>query len=65
TTVPSLAASALPAGVVCVEVDDPRWTGRSMLLARIGALTGPATAVRSALREEALDIAERPRRPGG
>jgi DNA-binding transcriptional LysR family regulator len=58
TTVPSLVASALPAGVVCLAVDDPGWTGRSMLLARVGALTGPAAAVRSALREEALAIAE-------
>jgi DNA-binding transcriptional LysR family regulator len=59
TTVPTLAASALPAGVVAVEVDDPAWTGRRLLLARIGALTGPAAAVRAALLREARAIAER------
>ncbi|WP_250036321.1 LysR family transcriptional regulator [Paractinoplanes maris] len=53
TTVPSLAAGALPDGVVCVEVDDPQWTGRQLLLARVGTLTGPARAVRSALIREA------------
>ncbi len=59
TTVPTLAAGALPEGVVCVEVDDPGWTGRRLLLARIGALAGPAAAVRSALAKEARAIAER------
>jgi DNA-binding transcriptional LysR family regulator len=58
TTVPSLAAGAVPAGVVCVEVDDPAWTGRTMLLARVGALTGPAAAVRAALLKEARGIGE-------
>ncbi|GAA1649953.1 LysR family transcriptional regulator [Actinoplanes couchii] len=57
TTVPRLAAFALPDGVVRVEVDDPGWTGRSMGLARIGDLTGPAAAVRSALIAEARLIA--------
>jgi DNA-binding transcriptional LysR family regulator len=62
TTVPSLAAAALPDDVVCIEVDDRAWTGRSMLLARIGALTGPAAAVRDALFKEARSIVEgRPR----
>ncbi|MFI5958841.1 hypothetical protein [Cryptosporangium sp. NPDC051539] len=60
TTVPRLVAAAVPAGIVCVDVDDPNWTGRSMGLARIGALTGAAVAVRSALVEEARLIAERP-----
>ena len=60
TTVPSLAASALPSGVVGVEVDDPAWVGRTMLLARIGALGGPAQAVRAALFTEARSIADRP-----
>lgn len=58
TTVPSLAVAALPAGVVGVEVDDPGRAGRSMVLARIGALTGPAAAVRVALIDEARQIAE-------
>ncbi|MFG1923069.1 LysR family transcriptional regulator [Cryptosporangium sp. NPDC048952] len=58
TTVPRLVAAALPAGVVCLEVDDPDWTGRSMGLARIGAVTGPAAALRAALIEEARLIAK-------
>ncbi|MCO8274897.1 LysR family transcriptional regulator [Actinoplanes sp. TRM 88003] len=53
TTVPGLAAGALPEGVFCVEVDDPQWTGRELLLAWIGALAGPAAAVRAGLRKEA------------
>lgn len=57
TTVPRLAAGALPDGVVRVEVDDPDWTGRSLLLARIGDPTGPAAVVRTALVEEARGIA--------
>ncbi|MBM2614252.1 LysR family transcriptional regulator [Actinoplanes sp. LDG1-06] len=59
TTVPSLAADALPSGVVAVEVDDPGWEGRSMGLARIGALTPQAAAVRVALFQEARLIADR------
>ncbi|WP_329792351.1 LysR family transcriptional regulator [Lentzea sp. DG1S-22] len=59
TTIPGLAASALPDGVVCVEVDDPGWAGRSMSLAWIGSLTAAAAAVRAALVEEARLIAER------
>ncbi|MEV4346831.1 LysR family transcriptional regulator [Actinoplanes sp. NPDC049596] len=59
TTVPTLGAGALPDSVVAVEVDDPGWTGRSLLLARIGALTGPSAAVRSALFAEARTIADR------
>lgn len=59
TTVPSLAAGAVPADVVCVAVDDPGWTGRELVLARIGALSGPAAAVRSALAVEARAIADR------
>nr|ANY57991.1 LysR transcriptional regulator [uncultured bacterium] len=59
TTIPGLAASALPDGVVCVEVDDPGWAGRSMGLAWIGSLTAAAAAVRGALVEEARLIAER------
>ncbi|SDO66533.1 LysR family transcriptional regulator [Lentzea jiangxiensis] len=59
TTIPGLAAAALPDGVVCVEVDDPGWAGRSMGLAWIGSLTAPAAAVRAALVEEARLIAER------
>lgn len=58
TTIPRLAASSLPNGIVCVEVDDPGWARRSMVLARIGALTGSAAAVRAALVEEARVIAE-------
>ncbi|MGW6441611.1 LysR family transcriptional regulator [Lentzea sp. NPDC055074] len=58
TTIPRLAAAALPGGVVCVEVDDPDWAGRSMGLAWIGRLTGPGAAVRSALAEEARLIAD-------
>ncbi|MBL7259544.1 LysR family transcriptional regulator [Paractinoplanes lichenicola] len=58
TTVPRLAAQSLPAEVTCVEVDDPDWTGRSMTLARIGALPAPAAAVRTALRHEARRIAD-------
>ncbi|MEU4693463.1 LysR family transcriptional regulator [Actinoplanes sp. NPDC023714] len=57
TTVPRLAAAALPHGVVGVEVDDPGWPGRSMGLARIGDLTAPAAAVRAALIEEAHLVA--------
>ncbi|GAA0246408.1 LysR family transcriptional regulator [Cryptosporangium japonicum] len=53
TTVPGLMAPALPGGIVCVEVDDPGWTGRSMALARIGALTGSTAATRAALIREA------------
>ncbi|WP_249998828.1 LysR family transcriptional regulator [Actinoplanes sp. M2I2] len=53
TTIPSLALGALPDGVVCVEVDDPEWTGRRLLLARVGVLTGPARVVRAALLSEA------------
>jgi DNA-binding transcriptional LysR family regulator len=60
TTVPRLVAGALPDGVVCVEVDDPGYTGRSMMLARIGGLSGPASAVRSALFHEARAIAAAP-----
>ncbi|GAA2515581.1 LysR family transcriptional regulator [Winogradskya humida] len=59
TTVPSLGAGVLPDGIVAVEVDDPGWTGRSLLLARIGAHTGPSTAIRSALFTEARTLAER------
>ncbi|MCG8922622.1 LysR family transcriptional regulator [Lentzea sp. CC55] len=59
TTIPGLAASALPDGVVCVEVDDPGWAGRSMSLAWTGSLTAAAAAVRAALVEEARLIAER------
>ncbi|MCY1139073.1 LysR family transcriptional regulator [Actinoplanes sp. Pm04-4] len=59
TTVPALAAGALPEGVVSLEVDDPEWTGRRLLLARIGALGGPANAVRAALAKEARAVAER------
>ena len=58
TTIPSLAVSTLPSDIVCVEVDDPGWARRSMGLARIGALTAPAAAVRTALIEEARLIAE-------
>ncbi|MFD5824353.1 LysR family transcriptional regulator [Lentzea sp. NPDC060358] len=57
TTIPSLAVAALPRDVVCVEVDDPGWARRSMGLARVGDLTGPAAAVRAALVEEARLIA--------
>ena len=45
---------------MCVEVDDPGYTGRSMMLGRIGSLTGPASAVRSALFHEARTIAGAP-----
>lgn len=58
TTIPRLAATTLPDGIVCVEVDDPGWAGRSMGLAWIGSLTGPAAAVRAALIAEARLIAE-------
>ena len=60
TTVPRLVAGALPDGVVCVEVDDPGFTSRSMLLARIGRPTEAATVVRSALFHEARAIAGAP-----
>ncbi|GAB7045850.1 LysR family transcriptional regulator [Catenuloplanes indicus] len=62
-TVPSLAAGILPADVVAIEVDDPAWTGRTLSLARIGALTPAGAAVRSALITEASAIAARSR-PG-
>lgn len=58
TTVPGLLADALPADVACVEVDDPAFTGRSLILARVGALTPSAAAVRAALVAEARSMAE-------
>jgi DNA-binding transcriptional LysR family regulator len=61
TTIPLLVAAALPSGVVAVPVDDPVWTGRSMLLARAGDLTGASAAVRAALIEVAGTIAGRER----
>ncbi|GAB2606021.1 LysR family transcriptional regulator [Paractinoplanes abujensis] len=57
TTVPRLAAQSLPAEVTCLEVDDPHGTGRTMALARIGALPAPAAVVRAALFDEARRIA--------
>jgi hypothetical protein len=54
-------AAALPSGVVAVPVEDPVWTGRSMLLARAGDLTGASAAVRAALIEVASTIAGRER----
>ncbi|MET0423124.1 MAG: LysR substrate-binding domain-containing protein, partial [Actinoplanes sp.] len=60
TTVPRLVAGALPDGVVHVEVDDPGRVSRSMMLARIGDLTGPAAAVRAALLHEAHELAGTP-----
>jgi DNA-binding transcriptional LysR family regulator len=58
TTIPLLVAAALPSGVVAVPVDG---TGRSMLLARAGDLTGASAAVRAALIEVASTIAGRER----
>jgi DNA-binding transcriptional LysR family regulator len=60
TTVPRLVAGALPDGVVRVEVDDPGRVSRSMVLARVGDLAGPAAAVRTALFHEARDLAGTP-----
>ncbi|MET9224572.1 LysR family transcriptional regulator [Lentzea sp. NPDC003310] len=60
TTIPRLAAPALPDGIVCLEVDDPGRAHRSMGLAWIGDLTAPAAAVRTALIEEARQIAGDP-----
>ena len=60
TTIPRLAAGSVPDDVVCVEVDDPAWEGRSMGLARVGTLGGPAAVVRAALFHEARAIAEQP-----
>ncbi|WP_198153756.1 LysR family transcriptional regulator [Catenuloplanes japonicus] len=59
TTVPSLGVGVLPGDVVCIEVDDPSWTGRALGLARVGALTAPAAAVRAALITEARTLAAR------
>jgi len=59
TTIPSLAADALPSGVVAIPVADPAWTGRSMTLARIGTLTTTTAAVRAALVKTAAAIADR------
>ncbi|WP_045743952.1 LysR family transcriptional regulator [Actinoplanes rectilineatus] len=58
-TVPSLSTGVLPGDVVCLAVDDPSWTGRTLSLARIGALTPSAAAVRAALRIEAQAMADR------
>ena len=59
TVVPTLVESVLPSGVTALEVDDPRWTGRTLTLAHVGALTEPATAARLALRATARVIADR------
>ncbi|MFI5845741.1 LysR family transcriptional regulator [Catenuloplanes sp. NPDC051500] len=59
TTLPTLGAGILPERIVTIEVDDPGWTGRSLLLARIGAHTGPSAAVGAALLTEARALAER------
>jgi DNA-binding transcriptional LysR family regulator len=58
TTIPTLAAAAVPADVVTIPVDDPRWRGRSMLLARIGEPTPAAEAVRAALHQAARRLAD-------
>jgi DNA-binding transcriptional LysR family regulator len=58
-TVPTLGAGILPDQIATVEVDDPGWTGRSLLLARIGAHTGQSAAVGAALFIEARALADR------
>jgi len=73
TAVPTLVESALPAGVVALEVDDPRWSGRALSLARVGPLDASMAAVRGSLLAAARAIAEgagrtervSARRPGG
>ncbi|MFE7077719.1 LysR family transcriptional regulator [Streptomyces sp. NPDC057620] len=59
TTIPALAADALPGGVVAVPVADPTWTGRSMTLAHTGTLTDAGAAVRTALVRTADALADR------
>ncbi|MEV8378842.1 LysR family transcriptional regulator [Kribbella sp. NPDC056861] len=58
TTIPSLVASALPSGVVCVEVDDPNLVRRSIGLAGIGAPSAAAAAVRAAVAQQARRMAD-------
>lgn len=57
TTVPGLAVDALPAGVVAVAVEDPRWRGRGMLLAHVGRLDPAASLVRDVLHQVSGAIA--------
>lgn len=58
TSIPALAARALPAGVTTVEVDDPAREGRALLLAHIGTLSPAADALRQAIVEEARRTAD-------
>lgn len=59
TTIPSLVAGALPAGIVTVAVDDADWPGRSLLLARIRPPSPSAATVRRAVLHSAGIIADR------
>lgn len=58
TSIPTLAVRALPPGVTTVEVADPGWEGRRMLLAHTGALDASSAAVRDAIVVEARAAAE-------
>lgn len=58
TTVPTLIASSLPAGVVAVRVQDTAFAGRSMHLAWIGSLNPAASVLRDAVVSEALRISD-------
>jgi DNA-binding transcriptional LysR family regulator len=60
TSIPSLAAPALPAGVRVVEVDDPARRRRALVVAHRGGLTPQSTAVRDALVAVAADLARGP-----
>ncbi|KWX68178.1 LysR family transcriptional regulator [Mycobacterium sp. NAZ190054] len=50
---PALAARSVPAGVVCVDVDDPAWTGRRALALTVPEPPDAALAVVAALRAAA------------
>lgn len=58
TAVPTLAAPALPTGVVTVEVDDPGLVARTLTLVGVGPPDPAAAVVRAALFQEARAIAE-------
>lgn len=57
TTVPALAASTLPAGLVAVNVEDSTFAGRNTHLARIGRLSPAASTLREAIIRESGRIA--------
>lgn len=57
---PSIAAAAIPAGVVAIDVDDPAHTKRSAVAITPPEPTGAARAMVAALRTEAARIALSP-----